>query len=40
MIPSLRAKRTAASNVSFCLYARASITPARTSPQSIGASPW
>ena len=36
----LGAKRTAASNVSFWRYARASTMPARTSPHSIGASPW
>ena len=39
MIPSLRANCTAAAKVSFCLNARASIAPAFTSPQSIGASP-
>jgi len=37
---SVRAKRSAASNVSFWRKARASIAPALTSPQSIGASPW
>jgi hypothetical protein len=40
MIPSERAKRSAASKVSFWRKARASMAPARTNAHSDGASPW
>ena len=40
MIPSQRAKRTAASNAAVCAIARASTSSALTSAERLGASPW
>ena len=40
MIPCVRANWIAASKIAFCVNARASMWPSRTSSESDGASPW
>ena len=40
MIPSQRAKRTAASNAAVCAIALASTSSPWTSAERLGASPW